>query len=58
MKLLTLLPLLVVISLVYAATRYEDWRQIQVTAVRTFCSFSILLGVVFLILVAIHLWVL
>ena len=58
MKLLTLLPLLVVISLVYAATRYEDWRDIRVTAIRTFCSFSLLLGIVFLVLVAIHLWVL
>ena len=58
MKLLSLLPLLVAVSLVYAATRYEDWREIQSTAVRTFLGFASLLGIVFVVLVFIHLWVL
>jgi hypothetical protein len=57
MNLLAAIPLLVIISFVYAATRYERWPDIWRHALRVFVSFSSLLAVVFLILVALCLWV-
>jgi len=54
LKLLSALPLLVVISLVYAASRHEDWRAIRISAVRTFVGFGGLLLAVFAFLMLLH----
>lgn len=56
LKLLSAVPLLIAISLVYAASRHEDWRAIWIGSVRTFAGFGGLLAAVFLVLLVLHLW--
>lgn len=56
LKLLTALPLLIAISIVYAASRHESPRAIWLSSVRTFTGFGGLLAAVFLVLLVLHLW--
>ena len=44
--LLSLLPILIAISLVYGATRYEESSAIAATAIRTFLQVVVAFGVV------------
>jgi hypothetical protein len=52
-----MLPLIVAVSLVYGATRHEEPRAIAQHALSTAMWMVIFLGAVFLILLAVSLWV-
>jgi len=49
--------LIVVISLVYSATRYDHWRAIVHEAVRWGRNMIVFLGVIALVLYALALWI-
>jgi uncharacterized membrane protein len=51
-----LLPLVLVISLVYSATRHEDWSSIRRHATSLFLYILVCLLVVFAGLFGLHLW--
>lgn len=53
---LYMLPLAVAISLVYAASRYEDADRIWRKAVRTFITIFVFMAVVLAILAFFSLW--
>lgn len=52
-----LFPLVISVSLVYAATRHEDWRIILMHALRVGAWIFGFMGAVFMLLFAISNWV-
>jgi hypothetical protein len=51
-----LVPLVLVISLVFSATRHEHWQTIVLRAMRSATWSMVFLGIVFLVLLVISWW--